>query len=55
MTKLQKQARTFKDQRRLDALAEMTYEELYQLFQFTQSFTPLDRAIRDELHKRAYA
>ena len=55
MTNLQKQARTFTDQRRDEALAEMTYEELYQLFQFTKAFTPLDRKIRDELHKRAYA
>ena len=55
MTKLQKQARIFKDQRRDEALALMTYEELYQLFQFTQSRTALDRKIRDELHRRAYA
>ena len=55
MTKLQMQARTFTDQRRDEALAEVTYEELYQLFQFTKAFTPLDRKIRDELHKRAYA
>ena len=55
MTELQRQARIFNGQRRRDALAEMTYEELYQLFQFTKAFTPLDRKIRDELHKRAYA
>ena len=54
MTELQRQARIYKDERRDIALATMPYEELYQLFQFTQSFTTLDRKIRDELHKRAY-
>ena len=53
LTPLQRQARVFNGQRRRDALAEMTYEELHQLFQFTRSFTPLDRAIRCEFHARA--
>ena len=34
----------------------MTYDELYYFFhQHSRTGTDLDRAVRDELHKRAYA
>ena len=55
-TALFNSARFYEGTRRVNALAAMTYDELYYFFhQHSRTGTNLDRAVRDELHKRAYA
>ena len=50
------QARFNKGAKRAEALAAMDYNELYYFFhQHCRTGTTLDRAVRDELHTRAYA